>query len=157
MRKLFLTYSTSLQISSKFFFFHIFFRTLGGSRRLQNSNSNPKWKTKNHEAKVASVFKKSSPVHGVPDLAEDEPLDGSGLDPVLEDQDVRHYRVLHPASICAHIWARPVSRVVKGSENSVHKIAAMLASPALFGFSKKIKIKLRENIPIQWKGNEIQS
>ncbi len=62
---------------------------------------------KTHEkqkiTKVGSVFLNSHCAYGVPDLAEDEPLDGGGLDPILEDQDVRHYRVLHPASICAHI------------------------------------------------------
>jgi hypothetical protein len=62
----------------------------------------PHEKQKSRSQSWQCVFKQSSE-HGVPDLAEDEPLDGGGLDPVLEDQDVRHYRVLHPASICANI------------------------------------------------------
>ena len=40
---------------------------------------------------------------GLPDLVEDEPLDGWRLDSVLERDDVCHNCVLHPSSIGSNI------------------------------------------------------
>ena len=42
--------------------------------------------------------------HVIPDLAEDDPLHGGGLDSVLEGDDVRHHGVTHPSSIGPDIY-----------------------------------------------------